>query len=88
MEERQQGKRPLLSKLFFWVIMAPQANRIDLPVLCSAEKKIMNAASKLAAMAKVLETPFKTKSGKNHSLPSESYITELLYFPLLCINVL
>ncbi|XP_028264375.1 centrosomal protein of 152 kDa isoform X2 [Parambassis ranga] len=35
-----------------------------------AEKKIMNAASKLAAMAKVLETPFKSKSGKNHSLPS------------------
>ncbi|XP_042351484.1 centrosomal protein of 152 kDa isoform X2 [Plectropomus leopardus] len=33
-----------------------------------AEKKIMNAASKLAAMAKVLETPFKSKSGKNHSL--------------------
>ncbi|XP_044212391.1 centrosomal protein of 152 kDa [Thunnus albacares] len=35
-----------------------------------AEKKIMNAASKLAAMAKVLETPFKSKSGKNYSLPS------------------
>uniref|UniRef100_UPI0037E7B76E centrosomal protein of 152 kDa n=1 Tax=Semicossyphus pulcher TaxID=241346 RepID=UPI0037E7B76E len=30
-----------------------------------AEKKIMNAASKLAAMAKVLETPLKSKSGKN-----------------------
>ncbi|CAJ1056458.1 centrosomal protein of 152 kDa isoform X1 [Xyrichtys novacula] len=30
-----------------------------------AEKKIMNAASKLAAMAKVLETPIKSKSGKN-----------------------
>ncbi|XP_041853024.1 centrosomal protein of 152 kDa isoform X2 [Melanotaenia boesemani] len=35
-----------------------------------AEKKIMNAASKLAAMAKVLETPFKSKSGKNYGLPS------------------
>ncbi|XP_056273279.1 centrosomal protein of 152 kDa isoform X3 [Pseudoliparis swirei] len=35
-----------------------------------AEKKIMNAASKLAAMAKVLETPFKSKSGKNSSLQS------------------
>ncbi|XP_069564262.1 centrosomal protein of 152 kDa [Brachyistius frenatus] len=34
-----------------------------------AEKKIMNAASKLAAMAKVLETPIKSKSGKNSSLP-------------------
>uniref|UniRef100_A0A1A8MQ18 Centrosomal protein 152kDa n=1 Tax=Nothobranchius pienaari TaxID=704102 RepID=A0A1A8MQ18_9TELE len=35
-----------------------------------AEKKIMNAASKLAAMAKVLETPVKSKSGKNYSSPS------------------
>ncbi|KAM9854796.1 centrosomal protein of 152 kDa [Aulostomus maculatus] len=35
-----------------------------------AEKKIMNAASKLAAMAKVLETPVKSKSQKNYSLPS------------------
>ncbi|KAM4734564.1 centrosomal protein of 152 kDa isoform 2-T4 [Anableps anableps] len=35
-----------------------------------AEKKIMSAASKLAAMAKVLETPVKSKSGKNYSLPS------------------
>ncbi|XP_026221350.1 centrosomal protein of 152 kDa isoform X2 [Anabas testudineus] len=35
-----------------------------------AEKKIMNAASKLAAMAKVLETPIKSKSGKNYSLPN------------------
>ncbi|XP_029991421.1 centrosomal protein of 152 kDa isoform X2 [Sphaeramia orbicularis] len=37
-----------------------------------AEKKIMSAASKLAAMAEVLETPFKMKSGKNHSLPSRT----------------
>ncbi|XP_029009041.1 centrosomal protein of 152 kDa isoform X2 [Betta splendens] len=35
-----------------------------------AEKKIMNAASKLAAMAKVLETPIKSKSGKNYSVSS------------------
>ncbi|XP_031726731.1 centrosomal protein of 152 kDa isoform X1 [Anarrhichthys ocellatus] len=35
-----------------------------------AEKKILNAASKLAAMAKVLETPLKSKSGKNYSLQS------------------
>ncbi|XP_031611531.2 centrosomal protein of 152 kDa isoform X1 [Oreochromis aureus] len=35
-----------------------------------AEKKIMNAASKLAAMAKVLETPIKSKSAKNQSLQS------------------
>lgn len=31
----------------------------------------MNAASKLAAMAKVLETPIKTKSGKNCSLKTD-----------------
>ncbi|XP_029290600.1 centrosomal protein of 152 kDa isoform X2 [Cottoperca gobio] len=37
-----------------------------------AEKKIMNAASKLAAMAKVLETPIKSKSGKNYSLQSRN----------------
>ncbi|XP_051917384.1 centrosomal protein of 152 kDa isoform X2 [Hippocampus zosterae] len=35
-----------------------------------AEKKIMNAASKLAAMAKVLETPVKNNAAKNHSLPT------------------
>ncbi|XP_061772893.1 centrosomal protein of 152 kDa isoform X2 [Nerophis ophidion] len=35
-----------------------------------AENKIMNAASKLAAMAKVLETPIKNKSGNKHSLPA------------------
>ncbi|XP_077424265.1 centrosomal protein of 152 kDa isoform X2 [Vanacampus margaritifer] len=35
-----------------------------------AEKKIMNAASKLAAMAKVLETPVKNKHAKNHNLPT------------------
>ncbi|XP_068459350.1 centrosomal protein of 152 kDa isoform X2 [Clinocottus analis] len=36
-----------------------------------AEKKIMNAASKLAAMAKGLETPLKSKSGKNNSLQTD-----------------
>lgn len=35
-----------------------------------AEKKIMNAASKLAAMAKVLETPVKNKAGNNYVLTS------------------
>lgn len=58
-------------------IMAPRAHCSDLSVLCRAEKKIMNAASKLAAMAKVLETPVKSKSVKNLSLPSESYCAEL-----------
>ncbi|XP_034541724.1 centrosomal protein of 152 kDa isoform X3 [Notolabrus celidotus] len=37
-----------------------------------AEKKIMNAASKLAAMAKVLETPIKSKSGQNSSQTASS----------------
>ncbi|XP_047196007.1 centrosomal protein of 152 kDa isoform X3 [Hippoglossus stenolepis] len=40
-----------------------------------AEKKIMNAASKLAAMAKVLETPVRGKSGKNYSLPTDCSTT-------------
>lgn len=58
--------------------MTLQTNCIDLPVFCRAEKKIMNAASKLAAMAKVLETPIKSKSGKNYSLQSESCCAKLL----------
>lgn len=62
--------------------VAPCANRIDLPVFCRAEKKIMNAASKLAAMAKVLETPVKSQPRKNYSLPSES-LTDLLYFNIV-----
>ncbi|KAK5867220.1 hypothetical protein PBY51_011733 [Eleginops maclovinus] len=37
-----------------------------------AEKQIMNAASKLAAMAKGLETPVKSKSGKTYSLQSRN----------------
>ncbi|KAK1888536.1 Centrosomal protein of 152 kDa [Dissostichus eleginoides] len=37
-----------------------------------AEKKIKNAASKLAAMAKVLETPVRIKSSKNYSLQSRN----------------
>ncbi|XP_068170223.1 centrosomal protein of 152 kDa isoform X2 [Antennarius striatus] len=36
-----------------------------------AENKIMNAASKLAAMAKVLETPVRHKSGKNCCLETD-----------------
>uniref|UniRef100_A0A3B4GYR0 Centrosomal protein 152 n=1 Tax=Pundamilia nyererei TaxID=303518 RepID=A0A3B4GYR0_9CICH len=47
-----------------------------------AEKKIMNAASKLAAMAKVLETPIKSKSAKNQSFqkqkPTADVRTKLL----------
>ncbi|XP_013876974.1 centrosomal protein of 152 kDa isoform X2 [Austrofundulus limnaeus] len=50
--------------------IAPRANRIHLSVFCRAEKKIMNAASKLAAMAKVLETPVKSQPRKNYGLPS------------------
>ncbi|KAM7414785.1 hypothetical protein PAMA_019547 [Pampus argenteus] len=47
-----------------------------------AEKKIINAASKLAAMAKVLETPFKSKSGKNNSLSGFSKNPSTLTEPL------
>ncbi|XP_041705638.2 centrosomal protein of 152 kDa isoform X2 [Coregonus clupeaformis] len=41
-----------------------------------AEKKIINAASKLAAMAKVLETPTKRKRGKSHSFLGSSSKSE------------
>lgn len=73
----------IVINLFACFIVALQVNFIDLTVYCRAEKKIMNAASKLAAMAKVLETPIKNKSVKNYSLPSESYC-KLLYHVLVC----
>lgn len=76
--------------LFACFIMVLQANCIDRLVFCRAEKKIMNAASKLAAMAKVLETPFKSKSGKNYSLQSESCCAELFYcigFFFVCFKI-
>lgn len=57
--------------------IAPRANPIDLSVFCRAERKIMNAASKLAAMAKVLETPVKSQRRKDYGLPSES-LTDLM----------
>lgn len=60
-------------------IMAPHADCCDVSVLCRAEKKIMNAASKLAAMAKVLETPIKSKSVKNLGLPSESLLCRIAH---------
>ena len=78
----------IVLNLFACFIMAPQANCIDLSLLCRAEKKIMNAASKLAAMAKVLETPIKSKSVKNFSLQSESWCSELLYCQIcVCFNI-
>ncbi|KAM4554467.1 centrosomal protein of 152 kDa [Fundulus diaphanus] len=60
----------IVPNLFTRCNIAPRANCIDLSVFRSAEKKIMSAASKLAAMAKVLETPVKSKSGNNSSSPS------------------
>ncbi|XP_045544603.1 centrosomal protein of 152 kDa isoform X3 [Salmo salar] len=41
-----------------------------------AEKKIINVASKLAAMAKVLESPTKRTRKKSHGLPGSSLKTE------------
>ncbi|KAI3371197.1 hypothetical protein L3Q82_023834, partial [Scortum barcoo] len=61
----------IVLNLFACFIMALGANCIDLPVFCRAEKKIINAASKLAAMAKVLETPIKSKPGKNSGLQTD-----------------
>lgn len=46
----------------------------------------MNAASKLAAMAKVLETPIKSKAGKNFSLQSELRVKIIILFlPVILI---
>lgn len=73
----------IVPNLFTCCSIAPRANCIDLPVFCSAEKKIMSAASKLAAMAKVLETPVKSKPAKNYSLPSKSCFRRQLSPPPL-----
>ncbi|XP_072480818.1 centrosomal protein of 152 kDa isoform X13 [Notamacropus eugenii] len=43
-----------------------------------AEKKIMNAASKLATMAKVLETPIRNRTQTNNSPPAVPQSSELL----------
>ncbi|CAL8261477.1 unnamed protein product [Merluccius merluccius] len=44
-----------------------------------AEKKILSAAGKLLAMAKVLETPVKKKPDRNHALPSNSQLYKPRY---------
>lgn len=44
----------------------------------------MNAASKLAAMAKVLETPVKNKAAKTHRLPSECSAPLSLFLLFVC----
>lgn len=46
----------------------------------------MNAASKLAAMAKVLETPVKSKPGKNFSLESELTSKNDVVIIIICKN--
>lgn len=72
MEGRAQGQR-LGSAYLSAKPAAFQADRHHGSLLLRrAESKIMNAASKLAAMAKVLETPVKGKPGRNYCFQSES----------------
>lgn len=43
---------------FLWILLHfAHTHKIQHRIFCSAEKKIISAASKLASMAKVLETP-------------------------------
>lgn len=71
MEGRAQGQRLGLAYVSAKPAAFP-ADRHHRSLLRRAESKIMNAASKLAAMAQVLETPVKGKPGRNYCFQSES----------------
>nr|XP_019934625.1 PREDICTED: centrosomal protein of 152 kDa [Paralichthys olivaceus] len=67
--EVQRERQDTARKMRLYYLTCLQELLEDGGKTTGAEKKIMNAASKLAAMAKVLETPVRSKSGKNYSLP-------------------
>lgn len=56
---------------------APWADCVHLSVSCRA-KQMITAASQQAGMAKVLETPFRSRSGKSYSSECESCCAEML----------
>ncbi|XP_061630748.1 centrosomal protein of 152 kDa isoform X3 [Phyllopteryx taeniolatus] len=68
--EVQRERQETARKMRHYYLTCLQQLLEDSGKTTGAEKKIMNAASKLAAMAKVLETPVKKKSGENPSLPT------------------
>lgn len=59
MKATPQGMKAILLLLVCFVkyIYTLHTHNIQHYIFCSAEKKIISAASKLASMAKVLETP-------------------------------
>ncbi|XP_077372294.1 centrosomal protein of 152 kDa isoform X2 [Festucalex cinctus] len=67
--EVQRERRDTARKMRRYYLTCLQELLEDGGKATGAEKKIMIAASKLAAMAKVLETPVKNKCAKNHNLP-------------------
>uniref|UniRef100_A0A671VW88 Centrosomal protein 152 n=1 Tax=Sparus aurata TaxID=8175 RepID=A0A671VW88_SPAAU len=71
-KEVQRERQDTARKMRRYYLTCLQELLEDRGKTTGAEKKIMNAASKLAAMAKVLETPIKSKSVKNFSLQSET----------------
>lgn len=56
-------------------------------IFCSAEKKIISAASKLASMAKVLETPV-TKRKLLKTQTSQGNVELFFYLFIICFLVL
>ncbi|XP_057693048.1 centrosomal protein of 152 kDa isoform X3 [Corythoichthys intestinalis] len=69
--EVQKERKDTARKMRHYYLTCLQELLEDGGKTTGAEKIIMNAASKLATMAKVLETPMKNKSGKNHTLPTQ-----------------
>nr|XP_020477594.1 centrosomal protein of 152 kDa isoform X2 [Monopterus albus] len=68
--EVQRERQHTARKMRHYYLTCLQELLEDSGKTTGAEKKIMNAARKLAAMAKVLETPIRSKCGKNSSLPN------------------
>ncbi|XP_056138433.1 centrosomal protein of 152 kDa [Lampris incognitus] len=71
-DEMQRERRDTARKLRRYYLTCLRELQEDGVDTTRAENKIMNAAGKMEAMAKVLEAPVKRRSGKNHSLPSSS----------------
>uniref|UniRef100_A0A8D3AHA6 Centrosomal protein 152 n=1 Tax=Scophthalmus maximus TaxID=52904 RepID=A0A8D3AHA6_SCOMX len=69
--EVQRERQDTARKMRHYYLTCLQEILEDGGKIAGAEKKIIYAASKLAAMAKVLETPIKSKTEKNYSLTSE-----------------
>ncbi|KAM8892282.1 centrosomal protein of 152 kDa isoform 2-T2 [Spinachia spinachia] len=68
--EVQRERQDTARKMRRYYLTCLQELLEDAGTATGAEKQIMTAASKLAAMAQVLETPFKSRSGRNYSSES------------------